>query len=219
MPYRYRYILFDLDGTLTDSREGIFNSIRYALEKMGRTTPPENTLLRFVGPPLRDSFVDFCGMSPDEAAEAVRLFRERYEVLGWKENKAAEGLLPLLERLAGAGCVMAVASSKPERSVIPICALFGFEKYIPHLCGSDNNAERKSDVIRKALDRMGVTAENMTDCVMVGDRFYDVEGAAEFGLACIGVEFFPFAEPGELAEAGAIAVCPDTAALERALLA
>lgn len=214
----YRYILFDLDGTLTDSREGIFRSIRHALEKMGRPVPPEEVLLRFIGPPLRDSFIGYCGMAFEEAEEAVKLFRERYEVIGWRENRAAPGILPLLEKLAAAGYVMAVASSKPERSVIPICSLFGFEKHIIHLCGSDNNAERKSDVIRKALNRMGVTEQNHAQCVMVGDRHYDIHGAAEFGIDCIGVEFFPFAEPGELAEAGAIAVCPDAAALERVLL-
>ena len=97
----YRYILFDLDGTLTDSREGIFNSVRYSLEKLGRPCPSYETLLRFVGPPLQDSFECYCGMDKEEAWRAVEVFRERYETIGWAENKAADGIVELMSRLKG----------------------------------------------------------------------------------------------------------------------
>ena len=95
----YRYIFFDLDGTLTDSKEGVINSVRWTLQRMGAPAPEETTLLRFIGPPLQDSFQRFCGFSPERAAEAVTLFRERYLPVGQFENQAAPGAADLLARL------------------------------------------------------------------------------------------------------------------------
>lgn len=213
----YRYILFDLDGTLTDSREGIFNSVRYSLEKLGRPCPPYETLLRFVGPPLHDSFERYCGMDKEEARHAVEVFRERYERVGWAENKAASGMAELMARLQQKGCVLAIASSKPERSVVPIAEKFGFLPHLAAACGSDGKNEAKADVIRSAFARLGIGEEEKKNTVMVGDRKFDVEGAAECGLSCIGVEFFDFAPPGELEEAGAIAVCKTVEELERCI--
>lgn len=99
----YRFVLFDLDGTLTDSREGIFNSVRYSLDKLGRPCPPYETLLRFVGPPLHDSFERYCGMSTQESRHAVEVFRERYETIGWAENMAAPGMVELMRCLKERG--------------------------------------------------------------------------------------------------------------------
>ena len=96
----YRFVLFDLDGTLTDSREGIFNSVRYSLDKLGRPCPPYETLLRFVGPPLHDSFERYCGMDAQESHRAVNVFRERYETIGWAENKAAPGMVGNLREMS-----------------------------------------------------------------------------------------------------------------------
>ena len=214
----YRYILFDLDGTLTDSREGIFNSVRYSLEKLGYAAPPYETLLRFVGPPLQDSFQRYCGMTKETAWHAVEVFRERYEVLGWAENKAADGVVDVLRDLKAHGCTLAIASSKPERSVVPIAEKFGFMPYLAAACGSDGKNESKADVIRDALKRLHISTEETKETVMVGDRKFDVEGAAECGLSCIGVEFFDFAPPGELESAGALAVCKTAKELERYLL-
>ena len=151
-----RYILFDLDGTLTDSREGIFNSVRYSLEKLGLPCPSYETLLRFVGPPLQDSYMRYCGMTEEEAWHAVSVFRERYEVIGWAENKAADGILDLLRLLKEQGYIMAIASSKPERSVIPIAEKFGFMQYLTAACGSDGRNESKADVIRDACRRLKI---------------------------------------------------------------
>ena len=89
----YHYIFFDLDGTLTDSKEGILNSLRYAFDKLGEPVPPESTLIKFIGPPLQDSFAEFCGFSAERAAEAIAAFRERYEPVGKFENMAAPGEL------------------------------------------------------------------------------------------------------------------------------
>ncbi len=214
----YHYILFDLDGTLTDSREGIFNSVRYSLEKLDRPCPPEETLLRFVGPPLWDSFMRYCAMTEPEARHAVEVFRERYETVGWAENRPAEGIVPLLRQLKEAGCVLAIASSKPERSVAPIAEKFGFLPYLAAACGSDGKNEAKEDVIRDAFARLGITETDKQHTIMVGDRCYDVEGAAACGIPCIGVTFFDFAPPGELEQAGALAVCATAEELQRVLL-
>ena len=214
----YQYVLFDLDGTLTDSREGIFKSIRYSLTKLGRPCPGEETLLRFVGPPLHDSFAKYCNMSAEEACEAVEVFRERYETIGWAENKAADGVVDVMKHLKERGCIMAIASSKPERSVVPIAEKFGFLPYLAAACGSDGHNEAKVDVIRDAMKRLKIGEAEYSRTVMVGDRKFDVEGAEECGLPCIGVEFFDFAPPGELEEAGALAVCKTAEELERYLM-
>lgn len=214
----YSYVLFDLDGTLTDSREGILKSVRYSLEKLGRPCPDDETLLRFIGPPLHESYMEYCGMTEREARGAVEVFRERYEDMGWTENRAAEGVLELLRRMAERGCKMAIATSKPERSAIPIAQKFGFDRYLRAVCGSDGINENKADVIRTALARLGVGEAEKARAVMVGDRKFDVCGAAECGLGCIGVEFFDFAPPGELEEAGASAVCKTAEELEQCLM-
>ena len=95
----YHYIFFDLDGTLTDSKEGIFNCLRYALEKLGEPVPPESTLLKFIGPPLQESFMNYCGFDKEKAMEGIKLFRERYSSLGKFENAAAPGMAELCRRL------------------------------------------------------------------------------------------------------------------------
>ncbi len=100
----YRYVFFDLDGTLTDSKEGILNCLRYAFEKLGEPVPPEETLLQFIGPPLQESFIRWCGFTPERAAEGLRLFQERYVPIGKFENAPAAGVLyPLVRLHAGAG--------------------------------------------------------------------------------------------------------------------
>ena len=180
----YRFVLFDLDGTLTDSREGIFNSVRYSLDKLGRPCPPYETLLRFVGPPLHDSFERYCGMDAQESHRAVNVFRERYETIGWAENKAAPGMVELMRCLKEQGRTLAVASSKPERSVVPIVEKFGFQPYLDAACGSDGKSEAKTDVIRKAFARLGIDGERQKQTVMVGDRKFCSAGRTGSILCC-----------------------------------
>lgn len=116
----YRYILFDLDGTLTDSKEGIVNSVRWTLRKMDAPVPEEEILQLFIGPPLQDSFERFCGFSPERASEAVAVFRQRYLPVGQFENRAAPGAAELLARLKAAGVKMCVASST-HPALIDLC--------------------------------------------------------------------------------------------------
>ena len=132
----YHYIFFDLDGTLTDSKEGILNSLRYAFDKLGEPVPPESTLIKFIGPPLQDSFAEFCGFSAERAAEAIAAFRERYEPVGKFENMAAPGMADLCARLKARGYVLALASSKPESLCVPICEKFGFTPSLAVVTGS-----------------------------------------------------------------------------------
>lgn len=215
----YHYIFFDLDGTLTDSKEGILNSLRYAFEKMGRPAPAEATLLNFIGPPLQDSFARFCGFSPAEAAEGIRLFRERYVPIGKFENQPAPGMAELCGRLRDRGYVLALSSSKPEEMCVPICEKFGFAPAMETIVGSPPVADwEKADVIRETMRRLGLTEADKPAILMVGDRKFDVLGARNCGIDCVGVEFFGYAAPGELAEAGAVAVVRTAGELEEFIL-
>lgn len=215
----YHYILFDLDGTLTDSKEGIFNCIRHALTKMGRPVPEEPVLFRFIGPPLQDSFMEYCGFSQAEAVRAVELFRERYSVLGKFENAAAPGLPELCRRLKERGYVLALASSKPEEMCVPICEKFGYTPSLAVITGSPPVEDwQKADVIRETFRRLGLTDGDKPQVLMVGDRKFDVLGAKACGIDCVGVEFFGYAAPGELKDAGAVAVVKTARELEEFIL-
>ena len=215
----YHYIFFDLDGTLTDSKEGIFNCLRYALEKLGEPVPPESTLLKFIGPPLQESFMNYCGFDKEKAMEGIKLFRERYSSLGKFENAAAPGMAELCRRLREKGYVLALASSKPEEMCRPICEKFGFSPSMEVITGSPPVGDwQKADVIRETMRRLGLMEADKPSILMVGDRKFDVLGAAECGIDCVGVEFFGYAAPGELAEAGAVAVVRTAGELEQFIL-
>lgn len=215
----YHTILFDLDGTLTDSKEGILNSLRYAIEKLGDVVPDEATLTKFIGPPLQDSFADYCGYSPEKALRGIEVFRERYVPIGKFENKPAPGLPELCARLKEQGYVLALASSKPEELCVSICERFGFAPSLDVLVGSPPVGDwSKADVIREAFRRLELTDADKPTVLMVGDRKFDVLGAKECGVDCVGVEFFGYAAPGELEQAGAVAVVQTAEELERFIL-
>ena len=216
----YRIIFFDLDGTLTDSREGIFSSVSYAIAQIGSPALPEETLLRFIGPPLQDSFMRYCGYDADTALRAVRLFREVYLPTGQFQNRAAPGMAELCARLKAQGRTLAVASSKPEELCRAICNRFSFSASMDVISGSPPSAVdcSKADVIRTTMRRMGLTERDLPRILMVGDRKFDVLGATEVGIDCVGVEFFGYAEEGELEQSGAVAVVKTPEELEAFLL-
>ena len=122
----YQYVFFDLDGTLTDSKEGVLECVRYAIEGMGRPVP-EGDLLKFIGPPLQDSFMRYCGLSQEESRRALELFRERYVPVGQFKNRPAPGMAEMMGRLKERGLTLALASSKAENQCVPICERFGFD--------------------------------------------------------------------------------------------
>ena len=215
----YRYIFFDLDGTLTDSKEGILNCLRYAFGKLGEPVPPESTLIQFIGPPLQDSFMRFCGFDEAKAIRGIELFRERYAPIGKFENTAAPGMVELCARLKEKGYVLALASSKPEEMCVPICEKFGFTHSMETITGRPPVGDwEKVEVIQETMRRLGLTEADKPSILMVGDRKFDVLGARECGIDCVGVEFFGYAVPGELAAAGAVAVVRTAEELEQFIL-
>lgn len=205
----YRCILFDLDGTLTDSAPGIVNSVQYALKKNGMDEPDREKLLDFVGPPLTDSFMKHYGMSRKEAEHMVEDYREYFRVRGWKENSVYDGVRQMLETLKCRGKKLVVATSKPEKFARQILAYFKLDTYFDYIGGStmDGRISGKDQVISCVLDQIGL--ENKDQAVMVGDREHDVIGARANGLPCIGV-LYGYGSREELEAAGALAICPDT---------
>lgn len=204
-------LLFDLDGTLTDPKEGICKSVQYALHAFGIEEPDIDKLEPFIGPPLMDSFMEFYGMTKERAAEAVVKYRERFSVTGWSENIVYEGVPHMLGSLRDAGYVLAVASSKPTVFVERILTHFGLRDAFSVVVGSELDGRRtsKDEVIGEALRQL-FAKQGDEDLLMIGDRKFDVEGAHALGIRCVGVTY-GYAQPGELTEAQAdfLAASPD----------
>lgn len=200
-----KLILFDLDGTLMNTKEGITKCAAYALEKYGITVENPDTLDFFIGPPLHLSFQQFYGMGEEQAEEAVRWYRERYKDIGIFECEAYSGVLEVLQELKADGCSMGVATSKPEIFAERIVEKFGMAPYFEHITGSllDNSRSDKKEVIEEAFRRFGVgTAIRKEDVIMVGDRKHDIQGAKKMGILSVGVKY-GFAKGDELEQAGA----------------
>ncbi len=197
-------LLFDLDGTLTDPAKGITNSFIHALTLMGKEIPSYETLCSFIGPPLTVTFREKLGFPEEEVADCVRNYRAYYAENGIFENKVYEGIPELLEKLQSAGYRIFMATSKPEPFALRIAEKFGFARYFEGICGSapDESRGRKAEVIAYALETAGLTDADKEKVLMIGDRFYDVEGAAEMGLDCCGV-LFGYGDRKELEDAGA----------------
>lgn len=203
MSKSFRTVLFDLDGTLTDSSPGIFNCVKHALTLLGREIPDETVLKKFLGPPLIHSFTEFCGLDTDTAKEAVRLYRQRYETVLTKENALYDGVEDMLEQLYSGGTAIGLATSKPEKYALQILEGFGIKRYFKTVCGAkpEDNKSEKAYLIEKALGQCSVT-DDFSTAVMVGDRFYDIEGAKAVGIASIGA-LYGYGSRPELEEAGA----------------
>ena len=196
----YSTILFDLDGTLTDSAEGIVNSVVYALDKKGVPYASKQELRRFVGPPLQDSFKNYCGFSDEQSKEMVRIFREYFTEKGIYENAVYDGVPEMLDSLCKAGCTLAVATSKPEAFAKQILTRFDLAKYFSVIAGASMDGTSKPTVIREALRRLEVEASKQI--LMVGDREHDILGAKEVGVSSLGV-LYGYGDKEELSSAGA----------------
>lgn len=196
------YIFLDLDGTITDSREGIVNCFEYALNYFGIEVEDKAMLEQFIGPPLEQSFREGFGFDEEKTELAVKKYRERFVPVGMFENKVYDGMEDALQRLKEAGKVLIVATSKPEYMAVKILEHFGLDGYFDDICGSDSdrNRNKKDEVIRYALEKHGIT--ELDDVLMVGDRKFDVIGAANCGLKCMGV-LYGFGDREELEAAGA----------------
>ena len=195
-------ILFDLDGTLTDSGEGIINCASLALRHFGLPVPEREAMRVFVGPPLRDMFFKF-GVPADRLDEAVEVYRSRYIPIGKFENTPYPGIHDLLSQLRQEGHTLYVATSKPEQMSMDILNKFELAQYFDLLAGAtlDGSRDTKADVIAYLLQQTGSDME----AIMVGDTVYDVVGAAHHGIPTIGVSWGYGSVP-EMVEAGAKAI-------------
>lgn len=197
----YEYVFFDLDGTLTDSAEGIINSAKLALEIIG-IEEDEQVLYSFIGPPLKYSFEQYIGIDEELGKKALKAYRERYEVLGWKENKLYDGIYDLVKDLKKAGKKIALASAKPEPYCKKILEYFDLMPFFEFVGGAtfDGKREDKADIIAYSLKNIGNPDKNKV--IMVGDRNYDIIGAHKMGIEAVGV-YYGYAVKGELEEADA----------------
>lgn len=202
----YHYILFDLDGTLTDPKEGITNSVAYALKYYGIIENPDK-LVPFIGPPLHESFMVYYGFEEDKAMEAVEKYREYFADRGIFENKLYLGTETLLKTLKAEGKKLALATSKPQVFAQQILEHFHIDSYFDVVAGSnlDGSRTKKSEVIEEVFARFAALNGQLpdkTEYVMVGDRLHDIEGAKAAGIESIGVTF-GYGGRKELSEAGA----------------
>ena len=213
---KYKYIFFDLDGTLTDSAEGITNCVAYALEKFGIQESDKDALRRFVGPPLVPAFMEFYGFNEENAKKAVEHYRERFASIGIFENSVYDGVRELLESLKEKGYTLVIATSKPETYAKRIAEHFDIAKYFTYIAGAtfDGKIGTKTEVIEYAIKALNIS--NRCDAVMIGDRYHDVEGAHNTGLDCIGV-LYGYGSRDELAEHGAKLIAQTPMDIEKLL--
>ena len=196
------YILFDLDGTLTDPGEGITNSVAYALDKYGIKVEDKKSLTPFIGPPLHESFQKYFNFSILQSFDAVTKYREYYHDRGIFENRLYDGIIPLLSELKNKGKTVIMATSKPTVFAERIAEHYGFLEFFDIIVGSelDGTRVKKAEVIADALKRAG--APEKESCIMIGDRLHDIEGAKANGLRSVGV-LYGYGSEAELSEAGA----------------
>lgn len=187
MSTQWTCILFDLDGTISDSAPGITASLGYMFEKMGRPIPSPTELLAYVGPPILDSFRDMAGMDAVESAQALAIYRRHYLDNSAHSSPIFEGIAPVLRSIHAAGVPLSLATSKPEFPASVILDNANLTQYFRVLAGSsiDEIRSTKKDVIAEALTRFGMIGVDTSNPVMVGDRKYDVEGAAAHGIPTI----------------------------------
>ncbi len=214
----FEFILFDLDGTLTDSGPGILNCLEYALEDQGIPIPERDQMRALLGPPLVDTFRDVFGMNSQQIAQAIDKYRERYHDIGLFENSVYEGVPELLAELQDAGLRMATATSKPEYSATRILQHFELDQYFEFIGAAalDGTRDSKSLVIKHTLENTNTspTSHNM---IMIGDRRHDVHGAREHGIDTIGV-LWGYGDAIELEDAGVTDLATNTENLKNLLI-
>ena len=205
---KLKKVFFDLDGTLTDSMPGITKGVQYALKHYGIQVDDLNVLKPFVGPPLSDSFKEYYNFSEKDAEDAIYVFREYYDVEGWKDNAPFAGVEEMLKSLKDAGLERYVATSKPEVTAKRVLEYFHLTNYFKFIGGASLDEKRvnKDDVIRYVLEENGIGEEEKKSVIMVGDRKHDVEGAKKTGLSVVGV-LYGYGSREELQDAGADYLC------------
>ena len=198
-------ILFDLDGTITDSAPAITSSLARTFALLGRPVPSAADLLAYVGPPMLDAFQKYAGMTADEAAEAIAVYRTEYHGAASLDTAIFPGVAGLLESIHAAGIPLALATSKPELSAIDILTHFDLAQYFTATVGAsaDDTRSNKADIVAEALARLAATGVDISGAVLVGDRSYDAVGAQANGIPAILVEW-GYGSPAEAAAATAV---------------
>lgn len=212
-----KYILFDLDGTLTDPMLGITKSVQYALNKFGIEIEDLNQLCKFIGPPLKDSFMEFYNFTEEDASKAITYFREYFSTKGLYENEVFDNIEDMLISLKEQNKSLIIATSKPTVFAEKILEHFNLKKYFDFISGSnlDNTRTKKADVIKYALDENGLT--DISEIIMIGDREHDVIGAKSLGIECIGI-LHGYGSYDELSDSGAEYIVKDVNELHSLLL-
>lgn len=178
-------VLFDLDGTLLDTSEGIKHSVRYTLSAMGYNTLPEETILQFVGPPIQNSLMMYCGVSSEEAQKGANVFRNYYKTNALFEASLYDGIMELLSELKSKGIKIGVATYKREDYAIDLLNHFGIDKYCDVIHGADNdNVLSKADIVELCIKETGVEREEV---VLIGDTEHDAKGAFQSKVGFIAV--------------------------------
>ena len=214
---QYKYLLFDLDGTITDSETGITRCVEYALNHFGIQVNNLRELTPFIGPPLLDSFKDFYNFTDEQAIIATDKYRERYADKGILENELYPGIKELLADAQKNGRTVRLATSKPEVFAKRLLDHFGLSNYFSFVAGSglDGSLHTKTDVINYILQSNNIT--DLSSVVMIGDRKHDIIGAKNTGIDSIGV-LYGFGDYKELLKAGADHIVEDIPALRKLLL-
>ncbi len=210
------FLLFDLDGTVADSAPGVMDSVEYALTKMGITPPDRTFLTKFIGPSLRFSFMEYIGLSAEEAEKGVALYREHYAEKGILNTGLFDGVKEFLTEAKAKGKVLLLATAKPELFAKRCLVSLGVDGYFDFVSAASFTPEldSKTAIVGRALEMAGA---DKADCLMIGDRCYDIEGAHNNGIPCVGVvNGSPFEK--ELKDTGAEAVVADFYELARFLL-
>lgn len=198
----YDMVLFDLDGTLTDSEPGITGAVKEALTRMNFPIPKHDTLLKFIGPPMWHSFMTFCGMTAQQSEQAVEFYRETYNVKGAFLNFPYPGIPEFLDVLKSTGVPLAVATSKPDNIAYPVLDYFKLSQYFTHISapGDNERSSNKKELILSGLNACSISPER---AVMIGDTHFDAIGAREAGTNFIGV-LYGFGSRAEMEQEGAV---------------
>lgn len=209
-----KYILFDLDGTLTNPKEGITKCVQHALKYFGIERSCDE-LECFIGPPLKEQFMEYASLSEEDAVKAVEVYRERFAPIGLFENEIYDGILDMLDSLTSQGKILAVATSKPTVFAEKICDKYGISPFLSNLSGSelDGRNTDKALVIQNAMRTLNANKE---ETIMVGDRMHDCEGARKNSVPCIGVSY-GYGGVEELKGSGAFAIADSPEELLRIL--
>ena len=186
----YDYVIFDFDGTVADTGEGILKSLQYSFEQMGREVPDLSDLKKFIGPPIHYSYVNFYGVSENEVEQYIKKYRERYKKIGIYECFVYDGMLETLKTLRKNGVKLGIASSKPIKLVYDVMEHLKLTEYFDAVVGTrfdDSNHPGKTDLVLQSMEKLEDSDKSRT--LMVGDRFFDIDGAAGAGVDSAGVTY------------------------------